>query len=170
MNDLFDGLDPELRMFMPDFDYVYHNLGEISDHVLRMLHNKFLAAALLALKHSVLKDAPKVWMPLTLRLADEAGTDLQTSLIIYIFVNSGLKREEILKVINMAPVTIKKTAMTTWDYLREEGRELGMEQKTEKAVRNLVKQSLLSDQQIASALEVSIEYVSGIRQKMKDTK
>jgi DNA-binding transcriptional regulator YhcF (GntR family) len=166
LNDLFIDLDPELRGFIPDYEYVYHNLGEISDEAIQVLHNKFLAASLLALKHSVLKSKPEEWMPLILGLADEAGVDLQTSLIIYIFVNSGLKKEEILKIIRMAPVTIKKTAMNTLDYLREEVRQ----EELEKAVRNLVKQSVLSDQQIASALEVSVKYVVGIRKAQESEK
>lgn len=165
LNDLFDSLDPELRQFIPDYEYVYHNLGEISDDAIQALHNKFLAAPLLALKYSVLKGNPEAWMPLILRLADEAGADLQTSLIVYIFVNSGLKKEEILKIIRMAPVTIKKTAMTTWDYLLEEG----MEQKTEKVVRNMIHEGFETEV-ICKILEVSPEYVDRIRKEMESSR
>ncbi len=166
LNDLFEDLDPELRRFIPDYEYVYHNVGEISDEVIQALHNKFLAASFLALKYSVLKGDPKEWIPLILELAGDAGADLQTSLFVYIFVNSGLKQEEILTIINMAPVTIKKRAMTTLDYLMEEGRQ----EERKKAVRNLLKQSLLSDQQIASAFEISVEYVAGIRAEIESGK
>lgn len=165
VSDLFHGLNPELRKFIPDYEYVYHNLGEISDEAIQVLHNKFLAASLLALKHSVLKGDPKEWMPLILGLAEGADVDLQTSLIVYIFVNSGLKRKEILKIINMVPVTIKKTAMTTLDYLREEGWELGVKQKTEKAVRNMIREGFETDV-ICKILEVTPKYVAHIRKEM----
>ena len=100
LNGLLENLDPGLRKFIPDYEYVYHNLGEISDEVIQALRSKFLAASLLALKHSMLKRGPEEWMPLILELVDEGSTDLQTSLIVYIFVNNGLKRTEILKIIN----------------------------------------------------------------------
>ncbi len=101
-------------------------------------------------------------MPLILRLAEDAGADLQTSLIVYIFVNSGLKGNEIIKIINMAPVTIKKTAMTTLDYFREEGRE----QKTERAVRNMIHEGFETEV-ICKIQEVSPEYVTRIRREME---
>lgn len=163
LNDLFDDLDPGFRKFIPDYEYIYHNLGEISDEAIQGLHNKFLAASLLALKHSLSKGDPKEWMPLILELASEAGMNLQTSLIIYIFVSSGLKKEEILKMIDMAPVAIKKTAKTTWDYILE----AGMEQKTEKAVRNMIHEGFETEV-ICKIQEVTPEYVARMRREMKN--
>ncbi len=162
LNDLFEDLDPDLRRFIPDYEYVYHNLGEISDEAIQALHNKFLAASFLALKYSMLKGDSKEWVPLILELAGEAGADLQTSLIVYIFVNSGLKKEEISKIIHMAPVTIKKKAMTTWDYLLEEG----MEKKTEKAVRNMIHEGFETEI-ICKIQEVTPGYVARIRKEVE---
>lgn len=51
-----------------------------------------------------------------------------------------------------------------WD--REEGKIEGLEEKAEKAVRNLVKISILTDEQIATALEVSVDYVVRIRKEL----
>ncbi len=166
LSNLFEDLDPELRQFIPDYEYIYHNLGEIPDEAIQALHNKFLAASFLALKYSVLKGDPKEWIPLILELAGDTGADLQTSLFIYIFVNSGLKQKEILKIINMAPVTIKKTATTTLDVLLKEGRELGMEQKTERAVRNMILKGSTTEF-ICDVLEVTSDYIARIRREMK---
>lgn len=49
----------------------------------------------------------------------------------------------------------------------QEGLEEGQQKERDKAVRNLVKQSLLSDQQIASAFEVTVEYVARIRKELE---
>lgn len=163
LTDLFPDLDPELKRFVPNYDYIYHNLGEISDEVIRALHNKFLAASFLALKYSMLKGDPGEWIPLILELASDAGEDLQTSLIIYIFVNSGLKKEEISKIIQMAPVTIKKKAMTTWDYLREDGR---LEER-EKVIRNMILKGSATEF-ICDVLEVTPDYVARIREELKN--
>ncbi len=166
LSNLFEDLDPELRRFIPDYEYVYHNLGEISDEAIQALHNKFLAASFLALKYSMLKGDPQEWMPLILELAGDTGADLQTSLFIYIFVTSGLKQEEILEIIDMAPATIKKRAMTTADYFLEEGKELGMEQKTERAVRNMIRERFETEV-ICKIQEVTPEYVTRIRKEME---
>lgn len=48
----------------------------------------------------------------------------------------------------------------------EKGREIGLKEGREKAIRNLVKLSLLSDEQIARALEISADAVTEIRKKM----
>ena len=57
--------------------------------------------------------------------------------------------------------------MNTLDVFVEKGRREGQQKERDKAVRNLVKQSLLSDQQIASAFEVTVEYVARIRKELE---
>ncbi len=53
------------------------------------------------------------------------------------------------------------------EKVREEGMEKGRSEKTEKATRNLIKAAILTDEQIASALEVSKDYVAGIRRELQ---
>lgn len=176
---LFDELEPELLQFVPDYQYVFHNLGKISDEQIQALNNKFLAAALLAMKHSVLKERLSEMIPTILKLASEMDQNLQTSLIVYTFVNSELSEQQIIELITSLPTQIKETVMSTLDIFVEKGRKEGLkegelkgkiegqQEKTENAVRNLIKQSLLTDEQIASALEVGVNYVSAIRQQLQ---
>lgn len=60
--------------------------------------------------------------------------------------------------------------MNTLDVFIEKGRRQGIEeaklQKTETMVRNLIKQSILNDDQIASALEVTVKYVADVRRQI----
>ncbi|MCE7065173.1 hypothetical protein [Dyadobacter sp. CY326] len=71
------------------------------------------------------------------------------------------------------PTQIKETVISTLDIFVEKGRKEGelrgriegQQEKTENAVRNLVKQSLLTDDQIASALEVTVNNVADIRKQ-----
>lgn len=167
LKSLFNDLDADFRSFVPDYEYIYHNLGEISADAIEALHNKFLAASLLALKMNGLKEQAEKLIPRILTLARESGMNLQTSLIVYIFVNSGLKEEKIVTIIDSLPFTIKETVMNTLDIFIEKGRKIGLKEEREKAIRNLVKQSLLSDEQIAAALEVPVGYVAGIRKEME---
>lgn len=161
LSSLFDGLEPELSRFVPDYHYVFNNLGAIADEQIQELHNKFLAASLLAMKHSVLKDSLTEVIPTILKLAGEIDKNLQTSLIVYTFVNSELSEQQIIELTTSLPTQIRATVMSTLDVFVEKGRK----QKTENAVRNLIKQSLLTDEQIASALEVTVKYVADIRRQ-----
>jgi len=174
---LFDELEPDLLQFVPDYQYVFHNLGKITDEQIQALNNKFLAAALLAMKHSVLKERLSDLIPTILKLAGETDQNLQTSLIVYTFVNSELSEQQITKLIASLPTQIKETVMSTLDVFIEKGRKEGelkgkiegQQEKTENAVRNLIKQSLLNDEQIASALEVPVKYVTDVRREIEDS-
>ncbi|MHA4739644.1 Rpn family recombination-promoting nuclease/putative transposase [Dyadobacter sp. MSC1_007] len=172
LSSLFDELEPEMSRFVPDYQYVFHNLGEIPDEQIQALHNKFLAASLLAMKYSVLKDRLNALIPTILKLAVETDQNLQTSLIVYTFVNSELSEQQIIELITSLPIEIKETVMSTLDIFvekgRKEGERKGQIEKTERAVRNLIKQSLLTDDQIASALEVTETYVTDIRRQIKE--
>jgi predicted transposase/invertase (TIGR01784 family) len=167
LSSLFQELEPELSRYVPDYQYVFNNLGEIPDEQIQALNNKFLAAALLAMKYSVLKDRLNPLIPTILKLAGEIDLNLQTSLIVYTFVNSELSEQQIVELITSLPTQIKETVMSTLDIFvekgRKEGKIEGQQEKTENAVRNLIKQSLLTDEQIASALEVTVDYVADIR-------
>ncbi|WP_157486850.1 hypothetical protein [Dyadobacter alkalitolerans] len=56
--------------------------------------------------------------------------------------------------------------MNTLDLFVEKDRKNGHQEKTQNAVRNLIRQSLLTDDQIASALEVTVNYVADIRKQL----
>lgn len=53
------------------------------------------------------------------------------------------------------------------EKVREESLEKGVMKEREKAARNLIKASILTDEQIATALEVSVDYVADIRRKLE---
>lgn len=172
---LFTNLDHEFRPHIPDYEYIFHDLGEIPDQQLKLLENKFLQASLLALKYSQIKAELIKWIPTILSLVVEAERNLQTSLIVYTFGISGLKEKEIITLIEDVPVSIKSTVMITWDIFVEKGKKIGLEEgrqegrqeKTQKIVRNLVNSSGLTDEQIARAAEVSIDYVTRIREQLE---
>ncbi|WP_176884914.1 Rpn family recombination-promoting nuclease/putative transposase [Dyadobacter soli] len=163
LSSLFDGLDAELQEFVPNYEYIFHDLGRIPDEQIQALRNKFLAASLLAMKHSVLKSSLNALIPTILTLAGEIDPNLQTSLIVYTFVSSELSEQQIVELIASLPTQIKDTIMSTLDVFVEKGRKEGIEN----AVRNLIKQSLLTDEQIATALEVTSEYVADLRRQMR---
>ncbi|CAG5002799.1 Recombination-promoting nuclease RpnD [Dyadobacter sp. CECT 9275] len=75
--------------FIPDFDYIYNNLGEIPGEQVESLNNNFLVASLLALKHSFQKDWLEQNALKILLLTEQAPKNLQSNLVVYLFGNGG---------------------------------------------------------------------------------
>lgn len=130
---------------------------------------------MLALKYSQLKAELVKWIPTILSLAMDAEKNLQSNIIVYTFGVSGLKEEEINRLIEEIPLTVKSTVMNTLDIFIEKGKKIGHQdgiiegdkKKTDKIVRNLVKSSGLTNEQIASAAEVTVDFVARIREALK---
>ncbi len=121
---LYKNLDEELRPFIPEYDYIYHDLGEIPDEDIKMLENKFLQASLLALKYSQLKEQLVEWIPKILALAMDAQQNLQTTLFVYTFEVSELEEEKIIELLEEIPTNIKRTVMSTADVFVEKGKRV----------------------------------------------
>ena len=191
LGNLFADLEPTFGKFIPDFEYIYHNLGEIDDEQIRKLNNKFLVASLLAMKHSLVKSELETLIPEILSMTQGVNKNLQSNLIVYIFVTSGLEEQRIVAILETLPLTIKETVMSTLDIFVEKGKRIGREEglaegrvkgiaegkaegkaegfaegkkkNAEKVVRNLIRVSTLTDEQIASVAEVQVEYVTQMR-------
>ena len=173
---LFENLDPELKGFVPDYDYIYHNLGEISDEQIQALHNKFLSASFLALKYSLIKAELENLIPTILALAEADGVEsnLYSSLIVYTFELSGLDEARILGILETLPAKIKDRVMSTLDIFvekgikigEEKGIKIGEEKGREKTARNLIKISSLSDEQIATATDLPLDLVVRFRKEL----
>ena len=164
---LFKNLDPEWKKFIPDFDYIYNNLGEIPDKSVERINNKFLVASLLALKHSfqanwLEKNALKI-----LVLTEEASENLQESFVVYLFSNSKLEEHKIIELLEPLPSHLKTKIMSTLDVFVKKGRLEGAEETQMKIIINLIKTSVISDSQIASAADVSIDFVQKIRSDLR---
>ncbi len=82
LSDLFKTLDPGWQKFIPDYNYIYNNLGEISDQQVESLNNKFLVASLLALKHTFEKEWLEANVLRLLQLSDNVPENLQSSLTV----------------------------------------------------------------------------------------
>jgi predicted transposase/invertase (TIGR01784 family) len=168
---LFETLEPEWEQFLPDFAYIYNNLGEIPDEQVEALHNKFLAASLLVLKHSFQKNWLKHNALRMLILAENAPESLQKSFIIYLLYRSGLNEAGIAALLESLPVTLKKTVMSTADVLIEKGRregiekgrEEGMEKKGYEVVKNLLTADKFTIAEIANFANVQEDFVREIK-------
>jgi len=162
--DLFGDLEPALQKFVPDYQYIFHNLGQISDDEIQAVNNNFLAASLLAMKYSAFKKQLNALLPTIYTLINEMDKNLLNTLIVYILEGNPLGRDQFLEMItSLPPFPNKESIMDTLEQFIEQGRE----EATRDAVRNLIKQAVLTDEQIASAMNVTIDYVLKIRKDFK---
>jgi predicted transposase/invertase (TIGR01784 family) len=174
LSGLFSDLDPAWRKYLPDFEYFYHNLGEISDEELRALNNRFLRASLLALKHIFDKE----WLGSNVRMLFQWswGGSLQLRKGFYYYLSGqGIEKRKIKEVMEKE-WTIKQFAEyfgkddipedSIAGYFMEQGREQGLErgreQALEQAARNMIRDGY-PDVQICSVLGLTADHVARLR-------
>ena len=63
----------------------------------------------------------------------------------------------------LVEIACKEGSTNAFSEAYRKGFKEGLLRKTENVVRNLIKQTLLTDEQIALSLEVTIDYVAEIR-------
>lgn len=156
---LFKNPEPEWNQYLPDFEYVYNNLGDISDEQAETLTNRFLLASVLALKHSFEKEWLKLNAQRILLLITEESEKLQKSFVIYLFSNSGLEEKAIEEILQFLPINLKDTIMNTLDIFVEKGKKIGIEKGIQigklDIVENLLRNTNFSTDKIAELTGVS---------------
>lgn len=179
LSDLFDNIEEDWKQYIPGFEYVYNNLGALTDVEVERLNNKFLAASFLALKHGFEKEWLGHHAVQLLMLASQGPKELQKGFIIYLYSRGRLKEEKIL---NSLPEQIKRTIMSTLDIYIEKGRKKGMEegiekgiekgvaQKSNEFVENLLSNTSFEIDKIAALANVSETFVKKVRTTLNKKK
>ncbi len=166
VSSLFPNSLSEWKQYIPDYDYIYNNLGGISDEEVEKLQNKFLLASLLALKYSFQKN----WLAQNairiLILSENVAENLQRNLAVYLFANSNLNEQEIVNLLESLPLKLKETVMNTLDIVEEKGVKKGIEMGVTNVARNLLLNTDFSMEKIATLTGMSVESVAKIRNKM----
>ena len=164
---LFEGLDKEWEQFIPSFEYIYNDLGRLSDSEIKALNNKFLAASFLTLKHSQEKEWLERNAAGLLLLASEGPKGLKKGFIIYLYSRGRLEE----KILNSLPDPIKKDVMNTLDIYIEKGRkegiEKGKEEKSFEVVESLITKLGLDDFQVAEIAKVPVSFVKKVRNTLR---
>lgn len=182
MDDLFEDVEDELKNYLPNFEYIFHDLGELEDHELEILHNKFLAASFLASKYAFNKERLEQKAIRILLLSQSGTKRLRKSLIIYLFSRSEFDEE----ILDSLPANLKHDVMNTLDIYVEKGIKIGLEKgekiglekgrkkaeesekKFQTMIENLIRNTDWVDDQIADVTGISIELIREIRTSMKE--
>jgi hypothetical protein len=166
MVNLFENLEDGWTQFLPDFDYIYNNLGDIPDAKVERLNNKFLAASLLALKHSFEKEWLENNALKMLILAESAPIGLQKSLIVYLFGRGQFQQGTISKILESLSLQLKDTVMNTLDIFIEKGRKEGEEKKSYEFVKKLLLADRFTVAEIANFASVTEDYVQKVKEAL----
>ena len=174
LTNLSEGLDKKWEQFLPSFEYIYNDLGRLSDSEIEALNNKFLAASFLALKHSQEKEWIERNATELFVLASEGPKGLTKGFIIYLYSRGRLRE----KILNSLPDPIKTDVMNTLDIYIEKGRkegrkegfekgiEKGFEKGKEQIVQNLINTRKFTMSEIANFAGVPESFVKKVRSSM----
>src|SRR5690606_2850158 len=93
---LFDGLEEELLGYLPNFNYIYANLRDTPDGVIKAIGNQFLVSALLLLKHTF----EELWLSQNFKRELAVGLDgvgdvLQQAFLMYYFGRAKVTPEQL---------------------------------------------------------------------------
>jgi predicted transposase/invertase (TIGR01784 family) len=170
LGDLFKELEPEWRKYLPDFDYIYNNLGEVPDEQINALDNVLLQASLLALKHAfdpgwLAQNAVRLFI-----LYDGASSNLTRGFALYLSRQGQFDKTKITEIMEALPPAGKETTTTIADYFQEQGYQKGhqkgrdeaLAEKNRIATINMIRKGY-ADAEICEVLEVTVEYVTRIR-------
>lgn len=167
---LFEGVDEEWRAYIPNFAYIYNNLGLIDDAQIERLNHGFLRASILTLKHTF----EKLWLnyhaPKLLALTAENEQHLKQSYLTYLLQRTSFEQERLIKITASLPDNYKNQIMNTFQKAiakgKAEGRAEGVAEGVEKGSKDSSRKIALamlakgfSVEQICDLTGLSVEEV-----------
>jgi len=163
IGDKFSTLDEELKMYLPRFDYLFHNYQATSDEEIKQAPNPKLTAALIAMKHFHEQGyLLKQMQFLLLHATDERG-NLYKPLFVYLLDKLPNQMDAIHKSMENLPQPVKAEAMSILDAYEVRG----IKEKTRQASINMIRDGF-DNAKICHILEVDEKYVQELRAQLED--
>ena len=172
--DYFEGIDENLKQFIPNFNYQLTNLGDFSDEELinmgiGKLLNVFLAMLHIRDLQYIRNNFETIFIAAENYLPD--SENFLHLIFVYLYKNIELSGDEMRNIANTIQSPIKKFAMSTYDSIIDLGIEKGIEKgaslKEEEKNKNFASSLIIStdfdDEKIAMLVGVTIEYVKDLR-------
>ncbi|MCR9134133.1 MAG: Rpn family recombination-promoting nuclease/putative transposase [bacterium] len=171
IGDKFSALDKVLKVYLPRFDYLFHNYQAKPDEEIKQASNPKLTAALIAMKHFYEQGyLLKQMQFLLLHATDEHG-NLYKPLLVYLFDKLPDQMDAIQKAMEDLPPPVKTEAMSILDACeargKAEGKAEGYSEKTLRTCINMI-QDEFDNATICRVLEVDDAYVDEVREQLKN--
>jgi predicted transposase/invertase (TIGR01784 family) len=160
----FEGVDENLKKFLPSFDYKLTDLTQYSDEQIFSFQQSLLVKSLLTLRFGSKAD----WVLSHFKLLfvaienDEATEYLRNfffAQFVYVMNNNDFEKSEINNIVEQLP---NSTTMTAYQIIENQGIEKGIE----KVVASLIKTTDFSDEKIAFISGVTSDFVAAIRKTL----
>ena len=124
---VFDTLSGNLFSFIPEIRHVFIALHSLSDVEIAALRDRMMAAAVMAQKKAfdvmkLAEDLEKIFRLFPVKRED--GNFLKT-IFVYLYKVSEIPKSEWEKAIKTAPSDLKENLMTTYSWMKEEGKQEG---------------------------------------------
>lgn len=144
-----------LLPFLPQFDYIFTHVTAMSDAQILELKKGLLINTFLMMKH--------IWNPeyilqhpgvVFINLAEpRSPQDFIVIMLAYFYKNSELARERIQHFIQILPETLNQSAMSTYDMIKQEGYDLGVQNEAVRGEEKLAKERLRAEEERQRAEE-----------------
>jgi predicted transposase/invertase (TIGR01784 family) len=139
LSEYFKDIDENLKAYIPDFQYELTDLSKYSDEQLIQMNIGKLLNIFLAMQHVrdieyIKKHFDVFLIHLDSYLKTEEGENFFQSLLVYLLKSKDLKREELIQVIEKINQTTIGTGMNVYDYIIEQGVEIGYQKGEEKGI------------------------------------
>lgn len=154
-------------MYLPRFDYLFHNYQAKPDEEIKQATNPKLTAALIAMKHFYEQGYLLEQMQFLLLHATDEHGNLYKPLLVYLFDKLPDQMDAIQKAVGDLPSPIKSAAMSILDACEARGELKGSNEKTRKTCINMI-QDGFDNATICRVLEVEEAYVEEVRERLKD--
>ncbi len=173
MAELFPNVPLGFRRFVPEMDYIFINVSDLSDEQIEGLALMVLSKLLLTLKHGrdadfVAQNFGKMAFYSPILHQRELAENLFSLTTIYLVSISSLNLNNMNTAINEMP-PLEQEQLNSWLYKtivenQEKGWKKGREEGREEIVWNVIKKHPdWTNAQIADLIEVNIEMVAKIR-------
>ena len=170
IGDKFSALDEGLKVYLPRFDYLFHNYQATPDEEIRQAATPKLTAALIAMKHFYEQGYLLEQMQFLLLHATDGHGNLYKPLLVYLFDKLPDQLDAIHKAMGDLPPPVKSEAMSILDAYEARGEARGeakgYSEKTRQACVNMI-QDGFDNPTICRILEVEEAYVDEVRERLK---
>jgi hypothetical protein len=163
----------ELKRFIPLFDYVLFDTGDIEDHaIIRRFKRPNVKIGVWFLKQSnnimgFIRENPRLARELLREIRNIEKTNIE-SLVLYLYNVSGMEPDQINQIMKTASPESKdfleKYRIKMIEQAREKGIEQGIEQGLRKTALNMISKGY-SDEQIAEITNLSIKRIQALREE-----
>lgn len=167
--DYFSGIDDELKQFLPVFDYIYVDLSAYPDEEIdRRFQLLTVRIGLMLMKYifdeaTLRRKLPQIFSGVEAIVETETGEKFLVSIFLYVFSNTEIEDEDIIKAVKLNSEKGGNIAMTTATKLINKGLKEGLKEGLMKGKKqeivNLFTKLGLSVEQIVRTYEYDKSFV-----------